>query len=360
MATLLSIGGSNAPGGGGAGVSSFNTRVGDVVPNNTDYDTSLVDPTTNRNYATDAEKTKLANTSGTNTGDETPATVKSKYESNADTNAYTDAEKTKLAGLEGSNFLGEYVSLAALQAAHPTADPGNYAYVDGGVGQPVEKYIWDSSDMQWALQLGESTAETPASIKSKYESNPDTNAFTDAEKTNLSNQSNTNTGDETQTSIQTKRPLGLINSMSIENGNDVNVNEFDPDADNVLIGYESAQDATQSTTSSTVGIPYINLAYTGVIGETYILKMSCSISHDATNSNGFIDILDFGASILVQNYTVEPKDTSNRWWINIEAEVQPNALGGGAFALQLNFGTDDGTDTTTMYFAKLSLQKKPN
>ena len=359
MAFLLSIGGSNTPGGGGAGVSSFNSRTGAVVPILGDYDTSLVDETINRNYTTDAEKTLLGNTSGTNTGDETPASIKSKYESNVNTNAYTDAEKTKLADLESSKFVGEFVSLAALQSAFPTAPVGSYAYVDTGVGQDVEKYIWDNNDTSWIKQLGESTAETPASIKSKYESNPDTNAYTDAEKTKLSNQSGTNTGDETQSSIQSKRPLGLINSQSLENGNNITISEFNATTDGVLTDYESNQDSTTSTTSSTTGITYLNLATSATIGETYLFSLSCSISHDATNSDAFIDIEDFGVSILSQRYNVEPKDTNDRKWVNISGEIQPGALSGGAFALGLIFGTDDAADTTTMYYASLRLQKKP-
>jgi hypothetical protein len=44
---------------------------------------------------------------------------------------------------------------------------------------------------------------TPTAIKSKYESNADTNAFTDAEKTNLGNQSGTNTGDMSDADVKT-------------------------------------------------------------------------------------------------------------------------------------------------------------
>ena len=138
----------------------------------------------------------------------------------------TDAEKIKLAGLESSKFVGEFISLPALQAAFPTAPVGSYAYVDTGAGQPVEKYIWDNNDSQWELQQGQSTAETPASIKSKYESNPDTNSFTDSEKTNLSNQSNTNTGDETTSSIQSKRPLKTVGSEILEGAGNVKLPEY--------------------------------------------------------------------------------------------------------------------------------------
>ncbi len=187
---------------------NFGTSAGDVLQG----DTRTITPT---------EISTIANQSGTNTGDETDASIKSKYENNPDTNAYTDAEKTKLSGLESSKFVGEFVSLSALQTAFPTAPIGSYAYVDTGVGQPVEKYIWDNNDSQWELQQGQSTAETPATIKTKYESNPDTNAFTDAEKTNLSNQSGTNTNDETTSTIQTKRPIKTVNGQTLEGSGNV-------------------------------------------------------------------------------------------------------------------------------------------
>ena len=63
--------------------------------------------------------------------------------------------------------------------------------------------------------------ETAATIKTKYESNADTNVFTDAEQTNLGNQSNTNTGDETTATIQAKRPIKTINSQSLEGTGDI-------------------------------------------------------------------------------------------------------------------------------------------
>lgn len=99
--------------------------------------------------------------------------------------AYTQAEKDKLAGLEAPPFLGVYPTLAALNTAHPTATPGQYAHVDAGVGDDVKVYSWDDSDAVFVEQAGASSAETPASIKNKYESNPDTNAFTNADKTKL-------------------------------------------------------------------------------------------------------------------------------------------------------------------------------
>ena len=102
------------------------------------------------------------------------------------TEDYTSAEKTKLAGLESSHYKGLFVSLAALQAAVASPAAGDYADIDAGSGSDVTRYAWDSSDQKWVDQKGVSTAETAASVKTKYESNSNTNAFTDAEKTKLS------------------------------------------------------------------------------------------------------------------------------------------------------------------------------
>ena len=135
-------------------------------------------------------------------GEITEAEVKALYESNPDTNAYTDAEKSKLGGLEGSKFKGTYVSLPALETAHPTAEAGAYADVDAGAGEDVVRHIWDVDDEKWVAQLGEATAETAASVKQKYESNPDTNAYTDAEKAKLDGVEEAATADQTDAEIE--------------------------------------------------------------------------------------------------------------------------------------------------------------
>lgn len=123
---------------------------------------------------------------------------------------YTTAEKNKLASLESSKFKGEFVSLIALESAITSPEVGSYAYVDQGIGEDVVKYIWDSSDERWVLQQGESAVLTPSDVKSLYEANADTNAFTDAEKSKLSGiatGATANTG--TVTSVNVSVPTGL-------------------------------------------------------------------------------------------------------------------------------------------------------
>lgn len=100
-------------------------------------------------------------------------------------NSFTDAEQEKLAGLEGTHWRGTFTSLAALQIAIPAANAGDYADVDTGVGADVQRYIWDVSDAKW-VQQGAATTITAAQVKALYESNQDTNAFTDAEEQKLS------------------------------------------------------------------------------------------------------------------------------------------------------------------------------
>ena len=58
---------------GGGAVDSVNGETGVVV-----LDTSNIAETTDKNYVTDSEKVVIGNTSGTNTGDETTATIQSK------------------------------------------------------------------------------------------------------------------------------------------------------------------------------------------------------------------------------------------------------------------------------------------
>lgn len=101
-------------------------------------------------------------------------------------NDYTSAEKAKLAGLESSRFKGMFPTLSALQSSVSSPSAGDYADVDAGTGSEVQRYIWDASDSLWAAQQGASGQLTAAQIKAQYESNPDTNAFTDTEKTKLS------------------------------------------------------------------------------------------------------------------------------------------------------------------------------
>jgi len=98
----------------------------------------------------------------------------------------TQDEKNKLASLENSKFLGQYSSLTALNGAHASPNPaGSYADVDAGAGNGVTRYVWDVTDDEFQTQAGTSTAISDAQVKTQYENNANTNAYTDLEQNKL-------------------------------------------------------------------------------------------------------------------------------------------------------------------------------
>lgn len=103
---------------------------------------------------------------------ETNASVKIKYEANADTNALTDANLSKLNGIE--NLATADQTGAEIKLAYES-EPNTNAFTDADLSKLVGIEPLATADM------------TGAEIKVSYESIADTNAFTDAEKTKLGN-----------------------------------------------------------------------------------------------------------------------------------------------------------------------------
>ena len=116
------------------------------------------------------------------TNETDPATIRNLIDALSDTNFLTDAERSKLASLEVTKFRGTYADLASIPLTGNSE--GSTANIDSGVGSDVRIAYWDNDDSVW-IDGGQAASETAASIKTKYESNPDTNAYTDAEKAKL-------------------------------------------------------------------------------------------------------------------------------------------------------------------------------
>ena len=100
-----------------------------------------------------------------------------------DTSVLSAEEKQKLASLESSKFLGTFLTSDDIPLDKAVA--GSYADVDAGVGETVSRWIYDVDSGAFVRATGEVAGETSASVKEKYESNPNTNAFTDNHKTTL-------------------------------------------------------------------------------------------------------------------------------------------------------------------------------
>ena len=97
----------------------------------------------------------------------------------------SDAEKEKLLSLESSKFLGTFTTSEDIPKEKAVA--GSYADVESEDGTSVDRWIYNLNSGEFIKSTSSSGVETSSSIKTKYESNDDTNAFTDAFKSILEN-----------------------------------------------------------------------------------------------------------------------------------------------------------------------------
>ncbi len=219
---------------GGEISTSTNLSIGNLTPSSLDIqadngtDATIPSSTTLlAGLMSSSDKSKLDGIELNATSDQTSSEIKSSYESNANTNAFTDSEKSKLSSLESSKFLGEFISLSALQLANPSPSFGSYANVDSGIGSDVERYVWDDSDSSYVLQLGVSTSLTDSQIKVQYENNADTNAFTDSEKSKLLG-IESNAKDDQVASEVPSTPSGNLISTNVQSALNELQSEIDP------------------------------------------------------------------------------------------------------------------------------------
>lgn len=143
---------------------------------------------------------------------QTAAEIKTAYESNADTNAFTDTHKTNIENL--GTDLGNKADLDATGKVRPDQIPNfaitnvipaieadntielfaanslNYIFDDGDVIEVVDvggnllHYLYNGGDKTAVINYRpiSNIGESKETVKQKYELNPDTNAFTDANK----------------------------------------------------------------------------------------------------------------------------------------------------------------------------------
>lgn len=109
--------------------------------------------------------------------------VKNELKSYIDQSKLTPEEKLKLANFETSKFLGSFLNSESIPVEGAVA--GNYADVDSGTGTKVERWIFDVDTQEFVKSGAKATADTAETVKTKYESNINTNAYTDADKAKL-------------------------------------------------------------------------------------------------------------------------------------------------------------------------------
>ncbi len=157
---------------------------------------TLVESATDSNVFTDADHTKLNGIEASATADQTGAEIKSLYEGESDTNAFSDAEKTKLSGIE-SNATADQTD-EEIQDIVGGMLTGNtesgitvtYQDADGTIdfvvaSQTDENFTTADHAKLDGIEASATADQTDAEIKTAYENNSNTNAFTDAEKSKL-------------------------------------------------------------------------------------------------------------------------------------------------------------------------------
>jgi len=158
-------------------VDSVNGQTGTVVLDADD----ISDATTTNKFTTASDISKLAGIEAGAEVNPTASEIKTSYESNSDTNAFTDAEKTKLAGISAGAEVNAVDSVNA-QTGAVVLDADD---IDDTA--TTNKFTTASDISKLAgIEAGAEVNPTASEIKTSYESNADTNAFTDAEKTKLS------------------------------------------------------------------------------------------------------------------------------------------------------------------------------
>lgn len=194
-------------------VSSVNTKTGAVVINPDDLD----DTATTHKFVTAAEKSVIAATSGTNTGDQDLST----YQLKPAEGAFVDGDKTKLDGIATGATANSKATATELDtgtddAKFATALGLKNAHNIPSVAPSTAGKLMRSDGTDWT-SASVTTADIAASTNKNY--------VTDAQQTVLGNTSGTNTGDQDLSSYATKTGAETISNKTVDNTNSITVKD---------------------------------------------------------------------------------------------------------------------------------------
>ena len=173
--------------------------------------------------------------------------------------------------------------------------------------------------------------------------------ITNAEITKLSNTSGINTGDETTATIQSKRPLKTVNSISLEGFGDVDVPfpVFGQDASCTGITTPVSTNLTTGYTTNNLVLVAGSYNYSGVnalqVGADYIVFLKWNYTATRINFSTKFRLYHNGVAITnVQE--IELKDTTDDiTWVNF---ARLTATGNDT--VELRFASENGLMTATV------------
>ena len=222
--------------------------------------------------------------------------VKLKYESNADTNAFTDSEKSKLSTVETGAEVNTVNSVLG-QVGDVDLDTDDIA--EGLTNQyfttaRARSSIGVTGDLSYSggiISFNE-TYSTPSELKTAYESNADTNAFTDSEKSKLSG-------------IETGAEVNTVNSVNGYSGN-VNLDKSD-------VGLSSVTDDVQlKRDSNLLDVPNKSFARTNLgLAEVAATGNFADMSGEVTESQLSQELAEKVNDTLPYNLDATTAPTAN-------------------------------------------------
>lgn len=213
------------------------------------------------------------------------------------------------------------------------------------------------------VEDGATADQSAGEIKTAYESNADTNAFTDAEKTTLGNQSGTNTGDEPAASTTVAGISELATSTEINTGTD-NTRTITPSGlagsalQTKVDGIETGADVTDTANVTSAGALMdsevdADIKTLALPANTTISTFGASLVDDANASAARTTMgVAIGTDVLAQqtigiadNNLVEIDDTDAA--DNDYAKFTANGLEGRSYTeLRTDINVEDGADVT--------------
>lgn len=235
--------------------------------------------------------------------------------------SFTQAEKTKLSTIV-EHFAGRFVSLDDLNAI--VGNPGGYAYVSID-SAPTVLYAWNAQTSTWDSTALAVSEESPESIKTKYETNPDTNSFTDAEKAKLSGVAAQATKNDTDANLKNRanhtgsQPISTITDLlsiinSINSANDLQNTAIQGKADTIhthtiagVTGLQGALDGkvnfpgsnaripTRDSAGNNNSLPYATASQNGSVpvrNEVGNFQVSTPIGNTDVANKSYVDASD--------------------------------------------------------------------
>lgn len=251
--------------------------------------TADVADSTDKRYCTDAQKTVIGNTSGTNTGDETVTTIKDKLGITTLSGSNTGDETT--------TTIGTIVNGATAKIT--IADADMIPLMDSEATNVIKKLSWSYvksilktyfDGLYTLSNLGGVSTSTTVNSKalssnitlttSDIADSTNKRYCTDAQKTIIGNTSGSNSGDETTSTIKTK--LGITTLSGSNTG-----------------------DETVTTIKAALGITTLSGSNTGDDTTTTIGNLINGATAKTTlSSNDLIALSDSAASNIVKKVTI--------------------------------------------------------